>query len=100
MNHDAFGDHVMEAQGPESAQIGRPAQMLGEQRRIEPDFASTIRQRVHAAAQGNDLSLRRPAGKLEENGWPPIGKRLHQEREVETDQAASKIGQFFIFHMS
>jgi hypothetical protein len=98
VNHHAFGDHVMEAQAPESAQIGRPAQMLGEHRRIETDFAGAIRQRVHAAAERNHLSLRRPAGKLEENGWAPIRKCLHQERKVETDQAASEIGQIFIFH--
>jgi hypothetical protein len=99
VHHDAFGDHVMKAQCPESAQIGRPAQMVGEQRRIERDFPGPIRERVDAATQGNDLSLRHPPRKLQQHRRPAVGKCLHQQREIEADQAANEIGQIVIFHM-
>jgi hypothetical protein len=43
VNHDPFGNHVVKAQRPQSAQIRGPAEMLGEQRRIE--------QRLHQERQ-------------------------------------------------
>ena len=73
--------------------------MLGEQRRIERRLAGAIRERVDAAAQGNDLSLRHPARKLQQDCWPAVGKRLYQERQVKADQTANEIDQAFLFHV-
>lgn len=73
--------------------------MLGEQRRIERRLAGAISERVDTAAQGNDLPLRHPARKLQQDCWPTVGKRLHQERQVKADQAANEIDQALVFHM-
>jgi len=65
--------------------------MLGEQRRIERGCAGASGERVHAAAQRNHFSLRRPAGKLQKDGGAAGRKRLHHERQVKTDQTADEI---------
>ena len=73
--------------------------MLGEQRGIERDFPGPIRERVHAAPQEDHLPLRGPTGQLQPHSGSTVGKRLHQQGQVETDQAAHKIGQIGKFHM-
>jgi hypothetical protein len=65
--------------------------MLGEERRIKPDFPDAIRQRVHAATKEDDFALRRPAGKLQQDRRSPVGKCLNQERKIEAELAASEV---------
>jgi hypothetical protein len=51
-------------------------------------------------SQGDHLPLRCPAGKLQQHGETPVGKRLHQQWQVETDQSARQIGQILVLHSS
>jgi len=90
---------VTEAQGPEPAEIGRPAEMLGQDRGIEADFSGLIRQRVHAPAEVDDFSLLDPAGELEADRRPSIGEGLHEERQVKAGKPADEAGQIALFHM-
>ena len=89
----AFGDHIVETQSPQSAEIGRPAEMLGQDGGVVRTSAGVIRQRVHAPPEVDDLSLFDPPRQLETDRWSPVGKCLRQEREVEADQPTHKTGQ-------
>ena len=98
VNDHAFGDHVVESQSPQPAEIRRPTEVLGQNRGIQPDFSGMIRQRVHAAPEVNDFSLLDPPRQLEADRLSSVGKYLHQECQIKAGKPTHHGGQVDLFH--
>ncbi|NBV97733.1 MAG: hypothetical protein EBT30_09365 [Verrucomicrobia bacterium] len=99
VHHHAFGNHIVEPQSPEPAQVRGPTELLRKQGRVQRELAGAIRQGVHATAQGNDFSLRRPARKLQQDRRPALWKGLRHERQVKTGHAPNQISQALVIHI-
>ncbi|NBT24339.1 hypothetical protein EBT11_06820 [bacterium] len=72
VHHHAFGNHIVEPQSPEPAQVRGPTELLRK---------------------------RRPARKLQQDRRPALWKGLRHERQVKTGHAPNQISQALVIHI-